>query len=520
MRLSWKCLVLISAAAIVPWMVACTTSEQSGVQVNQHNQPIDPPLNPSESVNAKTYFALAHLLERQGNFERAAGQYQEALRLAPDYVDAQNRLAITLNKLGRHNEASAVFRRAADAHPDAAHLRNNLAFSLILEGRYAEAEAEASRAIKIRPRFARAHMNRGMALAKMHQYDAAFEEFSFVGGRADAFYNLGLMQADGGDYTKAVVSLNRALQANPNLKVAQDQLDRLKLLASQQAERFGDAAATPTTPSRDNRMVSRTPTPRPQTQQPKPQPQPTNNGVVIEDHGYLPPGIWPAPGSATGHATPNNTTPTTPPARSPGAAAPSSTGVKQGTTRNSTQTERGSAQSSNSETEILSVQPIFSDKPSTGGSNTPRTGKTDDAAGEGNSQGATPPDKSDDSTSDTAKDSTTTARAGGLDTWYDLDGASDVVQVADVQQVAVLEPIDAPGCDAKHEPVALARHASTAAIDADCPPVSETAELTALSMLIERLNTSSASSAELESAIERWFDEWFQGVEMNSLATP
>ena len=179
------------------------------------------------ALNAMTYLAHGHLLERQGNFKRAVEQYRQALLRQPRFPTAQNRLGITLNKLGRHAEASQVFRDTIEAKPGQAHLHNNLGFSLLLEGNYTQAEAALRRSLELNDGFKRARMNHGIVLAKLGRHDEAFNEFALVGSDADAHYNLAMVQADAGMYAQACEALRRTLELRPGMKAAQAQLERL-----------------------------------------------------------------------------------------------------------------------------------------------------------------------------------------------------------------------------------------------------------------------------------------------------
>lgn len=190
---------------------------------------------------AKTYYAHANLLERQGDLGRAAGQYRDALKLDPDMLAAKNRLGITLNKLGRHHEASVVFRSAIARHPQLAYLQNNLGFSLLLDGKYADAQAALRRALELKPQFSRARMNHGIALAKLERFDEAYEEFARVGGKGEAYFNMAIMLADAQEYTEAMRFLHEALLADPSMASAKRELDRLAVLAARaEAERKED----------------------------------------------------------------------------------------------------------------------------------------------------------------------------------------------------------------------------------------------------------------------------------------
>jgi tetratricopeptide (TPR) repeat protein len=203
-----------------------------------------PRRKPSSSprLTAATYVAHAELLERRGELERAAAQYRQALELSPDLVTARNRLGIVLNKLGRHAEASAEFRQALTKSPQNAQLWNNLGFSLCLERNYEDAEAALARAVELQPGFRRARMNHAVALARLERYDEALAEFAQAGTLADAHYNVAVLQADAGHYAAAARSLELALQHDPNLDGAREQLREISRLAAAE-EAAAQAAA-------------------------------------------------------------------------------------------------------------------------------------------------------------------------------------------------------------------------------------------------------------------------------------
>jgi Flp pilus assembly protein TadD len=220
------------------------------MQTNELSGPAAVPSPRSEAVNpridATTYFAHGHLLERQGSFERAVKQYRDALKAMPDFLTARNRLGITLNKLGRNHEASAEFRRAIALRPRAAYLHNNLGFSLYLEGKYGEAEVATRRALEIKSSFPRARMNHALALAKLERFDEAFDELCRAGSEANAYYNMAMLQTEAGHYADAARSLDMALRLNPELEAARQQLREIDLLAArQETVPVADAAAEP-----------------------------------------------------------------------------------------------------------------------------------------------------------------------------------------------------------------------------------------------------------------------------------
>ncbi len=222
MRVNRMLAGMVAAGGLLALWVGCN---KPPIQTTKPGQlPGDDGDGTTPRLSATTYFAHGHLLERQGDFERAAEQYRQALKLRPEFATARNRLGITLNKRGQHAEATEQFRQALTRQPGSAYLYNNLGFSLYLEHRYAESEAALRRALELRPTFSRARMNHAIVLAKLGRFDESFEGFCAVGSRADAHYNVAMIQADSGHYAAASRSLESALALNPQLEPARQKL--------------------------------------------------------------------------------------------------------------------------------------------------------------------------------------------------------------------------------------------------------------------------------------------------------
>jgi tetratricopeptide (TPR) repeat protein len=229
---------LMAAGAVLACSLGCQTQprhEAPGALPSGLKADVTPRLN------AATHFAYAHLLERQGNLEQAVEQYRQALDETPNFVSGRNSLGIALNKLGRHAEAIAEFQKAIHDAPNSALLHNNLGFSLYLEGRFEEAAGELKQAIALKPDFPRAHMNYGVVLAALSQYDQALTEFCLATSKAEAYYNLGVVYGEAGEFAGAARALETALRLNPNFDAAREQL---RVVAHRAAEAEAAPAAT------------------------------------------------------------------------------------------------------------------------------------------------------------------------------------------------------------------------------------------------------------------------------------
>ena len=72
------------------------------------------------------WYALGNQYARRGENDSARVAYEEALRISPRMVQAENNLGVVLERLGRTEEAIARYRRAIEIDPRYADARNNL----------------------------------------------------------------------------------------------------------------------------------------------------------------------------------------------------------------------------------------------------------------------------------------------------------------------------------------------------------------------------------------------------------
>ena len=66
---------------------------------------------------AEAHYSLGLILEGSGRFEEALHRFSTAVRHAPSYVEARVRLARLLRRFGRPNEALAEYDRVLAGHP-------------------------------------------------------------------------------------------------------------------------------------------------------------------------------------------------------------------------------------------------------------------------------------------------------------------------------------------------------------------------------------------------------------------
>jgi Flp pilus assembly protein TadD len=142
---------------------------------------------------------LAHLnlgsaLDEKGQFDEAIREFQEAIRLKPDYVLAHNNLGVAIVRKGQIDKGISQYHEAIRLKPDYALAHNNLGIALARKGQIGEAIREFHEAIRLKPDFAQAHYNLGIALVRKGQSDEAIREFQeavrLKPGFAEAHNNL------------------------------------------------------------------------------------------------------------------------------------------------------------------------------------------------------------------------------------------------------------------------------------------------------------------------------------------
>ncbi len=114
---------------------------------------------------AGAHFGLGLTLKQRGRPSEAIGEYEQALRIAPDFVDAHLNLGAALMQTGRLPEAVAHFQQALRIVPDFAFAHFNLAIALDMQGDAAQAATHYAEAIRLQADFPDALNNLAMIRA-------------------------------------------------------------------------------------------------------------------------------------------------------------------------------------------------------------------------------------------------------------------------------------------------------------------------------------------------------------------
>ncbi len=169
--------------------------------------------------NPRAHYDLGVALLHGGNSPDAKAQFEEAVRLAPDYAEALMNLGNVLEGEGRYGEAIADYEKALGFRPRSEEAHYNLGIALAQTGDIPGAIAQYGEALRLKPDYLEAHANLGAALVnsgRIPEGIAELEEAERLDpGSAQIHYNLGLVLRAVGREDEARVQLEAAANLQP-----------------------------------------------------------------------------------------------------------------------------------------------------------------------------------------------------------------------------------------------------------------------------------------------------------------
>ena len=175
-------------------------------------------LNPR---SATTHYNLGVALSALHQGRDAAQEFAEAVRLDPNNAEAHNNLGALLHAFGALDAARTEYERALALRPDNVEARNNLGRLLLLQGDTAPAIAAFRKALELRPDWPDALTGLAWALATtpdpalMNSAEAVTlaERAAALTGRSNllAMDALGAAYAAAGRYDEAVAAADAAM---------------------------------------------------------------------------------------------------------------------------------------------------------------------------------------------------------------------------------------------------------------------------------------------------------------------
>ena len=182
-------------------------------------------LNPKD---VRAWNNLGLLLAQQGSAADAEQAYRSALEEAPNYTLARANLGNLLMDAGRFDEGVAVYEEGIELDPKNAELMNGLGWRFGLKNDTDRALSWYDGALEAAPTFLAARINRANLLAKVGRMDAAENDARTAVEQspqnAQAVFVLGNIYAMAGRNEEAAAQYRRALELDPTLTAAKDNL--------------------------------------------------------------------------------------------------------------------------------------------------------------------------------------------------------------------------------------------------------------------------------------------------------
>jgi len=196
--------------------------------------------------NATACYGLGNALYQKGSTDAAIAQYQEALRIKPDYKEAENNLGMAFLKKGRVDDAIAHYQLALQIDVNYALARFNLATALFQKGEIDEAIVHFQKALQLETGSAEVYNNFGTALLQKGAVDEAIVQFQkalqIKSAYATAHYNLGNAFFQKGRTAEAIRQYQQALQLTPADPDVQNNLAWLLAAGAEPSLRNGSQA--------------------------------------------------------------------------------------------------------------------------------------------------------------------------------------------------------------------------------------------------------------------------------------
>lgn len=163
---------------------------------------------------AEDYYSRGNARYNSGEFEAALADYNEAIRIDPNYAKAYNNRGLVRSDLGDFQAAIADYSEAIRLNPNLALAYNNRGLVRRNLGDKQGALADYNEAIRLNPDLALAYNNRGLVRRDLEDSEGAVADFDEAirlnPNYADAYYNRGLVRRDREDKQEARKNFKKA----------------------------------------------------------------------------------------------------------------------------------------------------------------------------------------------------------------------------------------------------------------------------------------------------------------------
>ncbi len=156
----------------------------------------------------------------QGELDKAIAEFQQAIQIAPDFVEAHYNLGLAYSDQGEFDAAIAAYEEAIRLAPDLAEAHNGLGNVYFNQNRLEQALEKYEQAARLDPNLVDAHFNLGhvyLSLDRHAEALAAYQAANLLNpGDAETLHNIGVAYIKQGMVSEASVAWEEAILANPD----------------------------------------------------------------------------------------------------------------------------------------------------------------------------------------------------------------------------------------------------------------------------------------------------------------
>ncbi len=172
---------------------------------------------------SRTHFNRGVELQKKGDLEGARQAYEQALKLAPQRVDALANLGLVYLNLGRNEQAIAYLGKALALQPKLADVRLFLGLAYFRAGQIEAAQRALTTVLEAQPKHPQALHLSGLCWLKLDQLQEGISALEAAlqanPGNVDAAYTLATAYVGNGDIERAEALLAGALSGQSSAEV-------------------------------------------------------------------------------------------------------------------------------------------------------------------------------------------------------------------------------------------------------------------------------------------------------------
>jgi tetratricopeptide (TPR) repeat protein len=243
----WRHRAALAAAVALPLLAACFILTMRQVGYWHNSETLLRHTLDVTTGNAITHNNLGNVLSMyQGRHAEAVPEYEEALRINPNYAEGHNNLANALSALGRADDALRHYQETLRINPDYNMARFNMGNLFLNRGEPQKAMALYQEALAHQPDYADALAGMGNAAVNLGQLEDAkryFRQALHINPEhPGALTNLAVVLIIQGRTQEAEDHYRQVLQTHPNWLLGLNHLASLLATAADPACRNGAEA--------------------------------------------------------------------------------------------------------------------------------------------------------------------------------------------------------------------------------------------------------------------------------------